>query len=121
MSRIKGKETGLERLVFRQLRREGIYFTKHVKGLPGRPDIVKRKLKRVVFIDGDFWHGWKFNDRKKKLSPFWQDKIAANIKRDKRNFRLIKKIGWSYLRIWEHDLEKRPVETLEKITAFLRG
>lgn len=121
MSRIKGKETGLEKMVFKELRRQGIYFAKHVKGIPGRPDIVKRKLRKVVFIDGDFWHGWKFNERKAKLSPFWRDKIAGNIKRDKKNFLRLKKEGWSYLRVWEHDLEKKPQETMEKIISFLRG
>jgi DNA mismatch endonuclease Vsr len=59
MSRIKGKNTATEQLVFAELRHGGIYFAKHAKDLPGRPDIVFRRIKLAVFIDGDFWHGWR--------------------------------------------------------------
>lgn len=121
MSRIKGKETKLERLVFRHLRREKIHFKKHVKKVPGCPDIVRMKDKKAIFIDGDFWHGWRFESRKGKLPLFWQEKIAKNIARDRRNFRRLRRDGWRYLRIWEHDLEKSSEKTLARITSFLRG
>lgn len=121
MSRIKGKETKLELLVFRELRKAKIHFKKHVKKVRGCPDVVRMKDRKAVFIDGDFWHGWKFEQRKSKLPPFWQEKIAKNIKRDRRNFRHLRKAGWKYLRVWEHDLEKAPEKSIRKILTFLRG
>lgn len=121
MSRIKGKETGLEKMVFKELRKQRIYFAKHVKSVPGRPDIVKRSLKKVVFIDGDFWHGWHFSKWKRRVPPFWQEKIEKNRQRDMRNFRRLKKAGWKYIRIWEHELERNREDAICRIIDFLRS
>ncbi len=115
MSRIKGKNTSPERTIFAALRREGVYFAKHVKGLPGRPDIVFRRAKLVVFLDGDFWHGWRFPLWQHKLSEKWRIKIAATRERDQRNFRRLRKEGWKVLRIWEHQIERSPQSCVERI------
>src|SRR5689334_7020391 len=87
MSRIKGKDTGPERLLARALRASGIRFRQYANDLPGRPDFVFRKLRVVVFVDGDFWHGWRFSLWRHKLSEKWQVKIEGNRQRDSRNFR----------------------------------
>jgi len=105
MSRIRGKHTGPERTICDELRRRGIYFANHVKSLPGQPDIVFRRAKLVVFIDGDFWHGWRFPLWQHKLAPKWRDKIAATRTRDQRNFRALRRLGWKVFRIWEHQVE----------------
>ncbi len=60
MSRIKGKDTGLELRVRSALHKRGLRFRKHVRELPGKPDVVFRKTRVVVFVDGDFWHGYRF-------------------------------------------------------------
>ena len=60
MSRVKGKDTSIERLVRSELHKRGFRFRKHVKTLPGKPDIVFPKAKVAVFVDGDFWHGYDF-------------------------------------------------------------
>jgi len=120
MSRIRSRHTSPELLVYRYLRREGVYFQKHYKKAPGSPDIALPKKKIAVFIDGDFWHGWKFAERREKLPEiYWREKIEKNIKRDKARRAKLKRMGWKVLRVWEHDLKKRPEATLEKIRLFL--
>jgi len=124
MSRIRGKNTKPERLVFRELRRRGVYFARHAKQLPGRPDVVFRNGKVAVFIDGDFWHGFRFPRWEYKLTPFWREKIAGNRARDQRNFARLRRSGWRVVRLWEHQVTKdveacvdRVLEVLEKRRA----
>lgn len=105
MSRIRGKNTGPERKLCRQLKKAGIYFSTHAKDLPGRPDIVFRRARLAVFVDGDFWHGWRFPLWQHKLSPKWRDKIAGNRARDQRNFRKLRSMGWLVIRLWEHQID----------------
>lgn len=73
MSRIKGKDTGLEVKVRSGLHRKGMRFRKHVKELPGKPDVVFFRAKVAVFIDGDFWHGYQLASWEHKVSDFWKD------------------------------------------------
>jgi DNA mismatch endonuclease (patch repair protein) len=117
MARIRGTNTKVEVQVFRALRRRGVYFARHVKGLPGRPDIVFRNGKVAVFLDGDFWHGWRFGRWEYKLQPFWRQKIAGNRARDSRNFAKLRRQGWRVLRIWEHELERDLASQVERICA----
>lgn len=106
MSRVKGKDTGPERLVRSELHKRGLRFRKHVKELPGKPDIVFTKARVVVFIDGDFWHGYRFPAWEHKLSPFWKNKIAKTRERDRKNFAKLRRMGWHVIRVWEHSIEK---------------
>ncbi len=124
MSKIRSKNTGLEKVVFRYLRCQKIYFQTHYKRAPGSPDIALPRKKKAVLIDSDFWHGWKFEETRKRLkktknSTFWINKIENNIKRDKKNRAALRKQGWKILRVWEHQLKQRPDATLEKIHEFL--
>jgi DNA mismatch endonuclease (patch repair protein) len=105
MSRIRSKNTGIERTVFRELSARGVRFSKHVAKLPGKPDVVFKRQKVVVFIDGDFWHGWQFPRWRAKLRPYWRVKIERNRNRDRKNFRRLRQKGWTVIRIWEHNVE----------------
>jgi DNA mismatch endonuclease (patch repair protein) len=121
MSRIHSKNTGVEKLVFAELRRRKIYFQKHYKKAVGCPDIALPSKKKAVFIDGDFWHGYLFfrwQDRIPK--EYWRDKIRNNIRRDKRNRSKLKRDGWKVLRVWSHQLGKNPSPAIEKIAIFLK-
>lgn len=120
MSRIKGKGTGPEKAIMSTLRAKGICFTPHARDLPGHPDIVFRKIKLAVFIDGDFWHGWRFPLWKHKLSAKWQTKIASNRERDQRNFRKLRYMGWRVVRIWEHQVEENPAACLKRVISAMR-
>jgi len=121
MSRVKGRDTGLERLVRSELHKRGYRFRKHVSNLPGKPDIVFVNAKVVVFLDGDFWHGYRFPQWERKLSKFWRKKIGETRKRDQRNFAKLRRMGWEVVRIWEHSIEKDLDGVVKKICYALKG
>lgn len=119
MSRVKSKDTSLERLIRSELHSRGYRFKKHVKDLPGKPDVVFQTAKVAVFIDGDFWHGYRFPSWEHKLSNFWKEKIAKNRERDQRNFRRLRRMGWKVIRIWQHEVEKSMDECVNRITRVI--
>lgn len=120
MSQIKGKDTGIERLVRSALHRRGFRFRKHVKGLPGKPDVVFSGAKVAVFVDGDFWHGYRFPSWEHKVSDFWKNKIAKNRERDRKNIRRLRNRGWRVIRIWQHQIEDDLDACIDKIEGVLR-
>jgi DNA mismatch endonuclease (patch repair protein) len=115
MSRIRGKDTAPELLLARLLRRSRKRFQVHQRDLPGRPDIVFRRAKVAVFVDGDFWHGWRFPVWRLKLSEKWEAKIEANRRRDMRNHARLRRAGWTVVRIWEHQLKADPGACLLRV------
>jgi len=86
-----------------------------VSNLPGKPDIVFPKARLVVFLDGDFWHGYRFPQWKHKYPKFWKKKIEETRKRDQRNFAKLRRMGWKVIRIWEHSIEKDIERVVRKI------
>ena len=106
MSRVKGKDTGLETRVRSELHKRGFRFRKHLKELPGKPDIVFTKARVAVFLDGDFWHGYGFATWQDTVSPSWKAKIAKTIERDKKYDRQLHDRGWTVLRLWQHQIEQ---------------
>jgi DNA mismatch endonuclease Vsr len=125
MSRIRSKDTKLETDFFKLIRRtlylKGLKYRKHYKKLSGKPDIAFVKKKVAVFIDGDFWHGYNFGKVKNRLpQKYWRGKIENNIKRDKRINRTLKKEGWIVIRIWGHEIKKRPAKALNRIVYALK-
>ncbi|MBA3047162.1 very short patch repair endonuclease [Patescibacteria group bacterium] len=122
MSKIRSKNTKAEILVFKELRKRKIYFQKHYKRAIGNPDIALPRKKKAVFIDGDFWHGYRFSKQKKRLpKKYWQEKIGSNIKRDRRIRAKLKREGWRVLRVWEHEVLKKFEASIEKIIEFLNS
>jgi DNA mismatch endonuclease, patch repair protein len=117
MSHIKGRDTKLELLVRKELHKRGYRFRVNAGWLPGKPDVVFTKIKLAVFVDGDFWHGWKFDQWSEKLAPYWLDKIGGNIARDRRHIGRLRRDGWSVVRIWEHDVKKDLERCIERIEA----
>lgn len=121
MSKIRAKNTKAERIVFRYLRSNGVYFQRHYRRVPGCPDIALPRKKIAVFIDGDFWHGRDFAKREAKLPDYWKAKIERNMQRDRKNRRTLVREGWRILRIWEKDLMKRKDVYCERIKLFIVG
>jgi DNA mismatch endonuclease, patch repair protein len=115
MSRIRGKDTKVELLVRRELHGRGYRYRVNAAWLPGKPDIAFTRLRVAVFIDGDFWHGWDFDSWRDKLAPYWRDKIAGNIARDRRHAASLRRDGWTVMRVWEHDVERNFERTIAKI------
>jgi DNA mismatch endonuclease (patch repair protein) len=125
MSNIKWQNTKVERLVFRYLRAQDIYFQKHYRRAPGSPDIALPRNKKAVFIDGDFWHGRYIEDIRKKrgVNDFWTLKISSNVIRDLKKKAQLDKLGWKYISIWESDINRKRTQQaeLEKIAKFLKN
>jgi DNA mismatch endonuclease (patch repair protein) len=122
MQNIRSKNTKAEVLVFRELRKRGIYFQKHYKRAIGNPDIALPGKKKAIFIDGDFWHGYQFVKLRKRLpKKYWLAKIENNIARDKKYRATLRRTGWSVLRVWEHELFSRRKIAINQISSFLRA
>ncbi|MBX9791397.1 MAG: very short patch repair endonuclease [Pirellulales bacterium] len=121
MARIRGKDTSPEREIGKRLVALGFKFECHPKDIPGRPDILFRRAKVAIFIDGDFWHGWRFPLWKKKLSEKWAQKIESNRLRDRKNMRLLRRLEWRVVRIWEHQVEQDASKCLERVTRVLES
>jgi len=120
MRNIRSKGTAPERKVMRELRKRKIYFAKHVDKIIGKPDIVFRRKKIVVFIDSDFWHGHP--DRfimPKTNTDYWRNKISRNKERDIQVTHDLMEQGWTVIRLWEYDINKKFDECMEKILAVL--
>lgn len=118
MSRIRGKNTRIEIITRNILRFNKLKFIQHPK-IYGSPDFLVGK-KTAIFCDGDFWHGFQYDKKKKPQKKFWKDKIEENIRRDKRISQKLRRDGYSVIRLWEHDIEKRPHLCLNRIIRFMR-
>lgn len=119
MSRVRSKDTDIEVVVRSYLHKMGYRFRKHVRSLPGTPDIVFSRAKVAVFIDGDFWHGYHFRQLKPKLSQFWSDKIQSNRNRDLRNFKSLRGMGWCVVRCWKHSIKADPDAVAARIAKMV--
>ena len=117
MSRIRSKDTKIEKKTASMLRKNKIRYRKHPK-LFGSPDFVVEK-KVLVFCDGDFWHGYLYSKKKKLPKKFWRDKIERNMERDRKVTRKLRADGWSVVRLWEHDIEMSPEKCVGKIRRCL--
>ena len=121
MSRIRGRDTKPEMVVRRWLWRQGFRYRLYVKSLPGRPDIVMRKWRTVIFVNGCFWHGHECQKHRPATNAdFWRDKINRNRERDARNQALLQAAGWHVIVIWECQLSsKNRIETLRELDLTL--
>ena len=119
MSRIRGMNTTPEIAVRRAAYTRGLRYRMHNMLLPGRPDMVFAGIKVLVFIDGDFWHGWQFPRWRSRLSSFWQAKIERNRKRDLRNFAKLRRAGWVIVRIWEHEVSRNVEACVDRIAEVV--
>ena len=121
MQAVKGKGTSLERQMALLLQRKGRRPQKNVAHLPGKPDLAFARHKIAVFVDGDFWHGWRFNQWRDKLGDYWKQKIERNRARDQRNFQRLRRMGWIVIRIWEHQLKRDPDRCIERVEEAIRS
>ncbi len=120
MSRVRSTDTTPELAIRKLAHARGLRFRKHCGWLPGRPDLVFVRSKVVVFVDGDYWHGWRFPAWSDKLAAYWKQKIRSNRRRDLRNFRHLRREGWLVIRLWEHDVERDAERCVDRIEAAVR-
>ena len=118
MSRIHGKDTGIEIQVRKRLFREGFRYRKNVASLPGKPDIVLRKYRTVIFVHGCYWHRHPFCKlctTPKTNAEFWQKKFDTNVSNDKRHYEELEKLGWHVIIIWECEIKKAFETTMQRV------
>lgn len=108
-SRASAKNTKPELILRKALWAGGYRYRLHNKTLPGKPDIVFSRNKLAIFIDGDFWHGYNWIERKSKLKTnieYWVPKIERNMQRDIEITQRLESQGWTVIRLWEHEVVK---------------
>lgn len=122
MSKIRSKNTKPEIRIRSLLHKKGFRFRIHGKDLPGKPDIVLKKYKTVIFVHGCFWHFHK-NCPEGRIpstnSKFWKKKLRKNVNRDKLNKKNLAKIDWQVITVWECEIEQNPNKTISQITRKL--
>jgi len=123
MASIRGKNTKPEIIVRSLLHQIGYRFRLHRRDLPGCPDIVLPKYKKVIFVHGCFWQGHKNCQRSKRPTSnkiFWDEKLSKNIERDKKNQENIRNIGWNFLVLWQCEIKDKD-SLLNKLRKFLNN
>jgi len=119
MSKVRSKDSEIEVDFRKAIWKAGFRYSKNPTKYFGKPDLVLKKHKTVIFIDSCFWHGCKKHCRLPATrKKYWTGKIERNKQRDKEVNRHYKKIGWKVVRVWEHEARKgvaKIVAGIEKI------
>lgn len=121
MALVRGKNTQPELLVRSIVFSLGYRYRLHARDLSGKPDLVFRKQKKVIFVHGCFWHrhkGCALARLPKSRLDFWVPKLEENRERDKRNKRALSRDGWRVLTIWECQTKKK-ANLIQVIRRFL--
>ena len=122
MSRVRGIDTSPEMAVRRAAHRLGFRFRLHRRDLPGKPDLVFPRLKKIVFVHGCFWHrhpGCRKATMPKSNVAMWKEKFARNVARDEAAETALKKAGWKVLVVWQCETkDERLLES--RLKRFLR-
>ncbi len=123
MSHIRSKATKPEMAVRRWLWAHGYRYRLNVKSVPGKPDIVMRKYRTAIFVNGCFWHGHegcRMFVMPKSNTAFWKEKIEHNRERDNRNYQLLISAGWQVIVLWQCKLTKDKLEnTMQSVAVAL--
>ena len=126
MSGIKGKNTKPELMIRSILHKSGFRYRVHVKGLPGKPDLVFKKYMAVIFVHGCFWHmhDCKYFKWPKSRTDFWKEKLNKNHTNDKQNIVKLSDLGWRVCVIWECSIReaKNDMDSIKiKVEKWLRS
>ncbi|MEO9512971.1 MAG: very short patch repair endonuclease [Flavobacteriaceae bacterium] len=122
MSKIRGKNTKPELAFRKALWAAGYRYRIDYKKLIGKPDVVLNKYKTVIFIDGEYWHGYNWEERKIKIKTnreFWIPKIERNIQRDAEVNEALKNLGYTIFRFWETEVKKNLNDCLQEVLEHL--
>lgn len=123
MGKIRGKNTKPELAFRKALWAAGYRYRIDYEKLIGKPDIVLKKYRTVIFIDGEYWHGYNWEERKPKLRTnreFWIPKIERNMQRDREVNAELDHIGYKVFRFWEREIKKELDACLQKVISHLQ-
>jgi DNA mismatch endonuclease (patch repair protein) len=117
MSRIRGRNTKPEVLLRQALWVAGLRGYRTHGALPGRPDIVLTRVRLAVFVDGCFWHSCPKCRIPAPTSrtAYWQPKLRRNKVRDQRVTRELRRLGWTPLRLWEHEVQRDSARSAARV------
>jgi DNA mismatch endonuclease (patch repair protein) len=121
MAKVRGENTSPERLVRSLIHKMGYRFRLNVKDLPGKPDIVLKKHKKVIFVHGCFWHqheGCPHAARPSSNTEYWNKKLDRNMLRDREHMHKLEYLGWNVLIVWECETRDRE-KLIDKLKGFL--
>jgi DNA mismatch endonuclease (patch repair protein) len=124
MKAIKGKNTGIEVKLRKELWSRGLRYQKNCKGVPGKPDIVFKGKKVAVFCDSEFWHGKDWDEQQKRIGTnrdYWVPKIEHNIEHDRKINEELEADGWTVIRFWGTEIEKETVRCADEVEEVLRS
>ncbi|WP_343534210.1 very short patch repair endonuclease [Pedobacter sp.] len=122
MAKIKGSNSKPELMLRKALWKENIRYRIHRKDLPGRPDLVIEKYQLAIFIDGDFWHGYQWQQRKPKTNlQFWVPKIERNMQRDRFVNYALQSLGYVVMRFWEHEIKQHLGASINQIKLYIEA
>jgi DNA mismatch endonuclease (patch repair protein) len=121
MARIRGRDTRPEKLVRSIVHKMGFRFGIGTASVPGRPDLVLRRYRKVIFVHGCFWHqhaGCPRSARPRSRTRFWNTKLDRNLRRDGEVINQLARDGWLSLIVWECETKDRPALEV-KLRGFL--
>jgi DNA mismatch endonuclease (patch repair protein) len=122
MSKIRGKNTKPELLFRKALWKKGVRYRVDNKKLPGKPDVSIQKYKLAIFIDGEFWHGYNWDERKGNIKSnrgFWVPKIERNMQRDREVNRQLNTMGYTVFRFWEKEIKKELNTCINDVLVYI--
>ena len=122
MSKIHSKNTKPELIFRKALWKKGIRYRVNNKQLPGKPDVSIKKYKLAIFIDGEYWHGYNWDERKPKLKTnkrFWIPKIERNMQRDNEVNLELNDMGYTIFRFWAHELKDNLNTCINDVMVYL--
>lgn len=122
MKKIRNKGTKPELLFRKSLWGKGYRYRVNVKKLAGSPDIVLSRYKVAIFIDGEFWHGYDWKQKREKIKSnrkFWIPKIERNMERDQENNNKLKDAGYMVFRFWESEIKKDLDTCVQKVIEYI--
>ncbi len=123
MSKIRDRNTKPEISLRKALWALNIKYRINVKSLPGKPDVLMRKHKLAIFVDGEFWHGYNWEEKRNKIKTntgFWIPKIERNMQRDIENNKKLAELGFIVLRFWDHEIKKDLEGCINKILSHIQ-
>ena len=124
MSKVRLKNGKAETILAKKLWHKGYRYRRNYKKLPGSPDVSILRYRVAVFVDGEFWHGENWEERKAKLKhnrEYWIEKIEENMARDKRDDAQLKEMGWLPIHFWEKQVLKNTDECVNTILELINN
>tara|TARA_Y100000815_G_C13350272_1_gene504155 strand:+ start:37321 stop:37794 length:474 start_codon:yes stop_codon:yes gene_type:complete len=122
MSKIRGKNSKPEVMLRKALWKENVRFRINTKQLPGKPDISIKKYQLAIFVDGEFWHGYQWPEKKQQLKSnkdFWIPKIERNMQRDREVNHQLQEMDFTVFRFWTHEIKNNLQSCVNDILSYI--